>query len=77
MSDFFNTVCGRCDRYLGRRSKCHLPAEDFCGDCARPISERGERLSDNAGFIALARAISGRRPAAQRTQGGNLPMFSA
>lgn len=58
-------ICVRgCERTLERRlTPCRLPAADFCSDCARPISDRGERLSDNAGFIAWARLFTGRRPA--------------
>lgn len=62
-------TCGTCERMLERgdqNARCPLPAEDFCGHCARPNSERGNRLSDNAGFLAWARLCTGRRPAAMK-----------
>jgi hypothetical protein len=64
------TVCGRCERRLSERHAPTrlLPAVDFCGGCARPISERGRRLADNAGFIALAKSVLGRQPARSKTR---------
>lgn len=55
--------CGRKLVYGDRTAGCRLPAEDFCRSCARPISDKGNRLSDNAGFVRWAKNFTGRRPA--------------
>lgn len=67
--------CGRCDRRVraDRPTACRLPAEDFCRDCARPISERGERLAPRDGFVNIVRAINGRRPARTYHETRSLP----
>ena len=66
------TCCLACRRMIltgDAQRATRLPVDDFCRPCGRPISERGTRLSDNAGFVAFAKRFTGRRPARLASRG--------